>query len=144
MCHSIPNMKANFVIDTGFAVKLDGIHIDLHNNYEFKSIQEREKRVLVEFVKVNGDWVHENEFKKLVFIHKNVSYKYFEKGDNSAFPDDENILSWISFFPQTMRDINNGFMEQTKPKEKDDVLFLFENGKVFRIGCDEIELKAER
>ncbi len=43
-----------------------------------------------------------------------------------------------------MREINDGFMEHNKPNENDDIIYLFENGKMFRLNCEQIELIAEK
>lgn len=137
-------MKTNFEIEENYAVQLNGIHIDLHNNFEFKEISEFDNNIQIEVVKSAGDWVYEYEFEKLTFLHKNVTFKNSANGDNSEFPEDENTLSGISFFPQSMREINNGFMEQKKPNENDDIIYLFENGKMFRLNCEEIELITDK
>ena len=65
-------MKTNFEINDNSGVKYDGIHIDLHNNFELKSKETDGKNILIEFLKLNDDWVHENEFAKLTFVHKSV------------------------------------------------------------------------
>ncbi|WP_299782784.1 hypothetical protein [uncultured Formosa sp.] len=137
-------MKTNFEIEENYAVLLNGIHIDLHNNFQFKKISEFNDTVRIEFIKSTGDWVHENEFEKLTFLHKNVVFKNSKKGDNSKFPEDENTLSGISFFPKSMREINHNFMEHNKPNKNDDIIYLFENGKMFRMNCERIELIAEK
>ena len=137
-------MKVNFEIEENYAVRLNGIHIDLHNNFEFKKISESNNVVQIEFIKSTGDWVHKNEFEKLIFIHQNVTFKNSLKGDNSKFPEDENTLSGISFFPKSMREINDRCIEKNKPNENDDIIYLFENGKMFRLNCEQIELIAEK
>ena len=137
-------MKTNFEIEENYAVKLNGIHIDLHNNFLFNGMSESDNDVRIEFIKSIGDWVRENEFEKLTFIHQNVTFRNSADGDNSEFPEDENILNGISFFPNSIREINNGFMDQSKPNENDDILYLFENGKMFRFNCERTELIAEK
>ena len=136
-------MKTNFEIEENYAVLLNGIHIDLHNNFEFKKITEFKNDVEIEFIKSTGDWIPENEFEKLTFLHINVTFKNSTNGDNSEFPADENTLSGITFFPKSSREINDGFMEHKKPNEDDDIIYLFENGKMFRLNCERIELIAE-
>ncbi|MGY3795812.1 hypothetical protein [uncultured Aquimarina sp.] len=137
-------MNTNFEIEENYAVRLNGVHIDLHNNFEFKGISETKNDVIIEFVKSNGQWVNENEFERLTFVHKNISFKSSAKGDNSEFPNDENTLSTISFFPKSMRELNDGFMEHKKPNKDDDIIYLFENGKMFRLNCEQIQLIAEK
>ncbi|WP_024770965.1 hypothetical protein [Aquimarina macrocephali] len=137
-------METNFKIEENYAVRLNGIHIDLHNNFEFKEIVELDNIVRIEFIKSNGNWIHRNEFNKLTFIHENVNFKNLIDGDNSKFPEDENTLSGITFFSKSMREINDGFMEHSKPNENDDVIYLFENGKMFRLNCERIKLITEK
>ncbi|MBO0324388.1 hypothetical protein J0X14_18920 [Muricauda sp. CAU 1633] len=136
-------METNFEIVENYAVLLNGIHIDLHNNFEFKEITELKNDVRIVFTKSTGDWIHENEFEKLIFLHKNVTFKNSTNGDNSEFPEDKNTLSGITFFHKSTREINDGFMEHKKPNENDDIIYLFENGKMFRLNCERIELIAE-
>lgn len=135
-------MKTNFEIDDNIGVKYGGIHIDLHNNFDLKSKQANGKNISIEFVKRNDDWVHEKEFKKLTFIHKNVNYEFYENGNNEEYPEDENTLSVIGYFPKSMRNINDGFMERTKPETDDDIIYIFQNDKTIRLACDEIELEV--
>ena len=143
MRHLRNSMKTNFEIVENYAVLLNRIHIDLHNNFDFTEINEFKNEVRIEFTKSTGNWVHENEFDKLTFLHKNVTFKGSSKGDNSEFPEDENILSSITFFPKTLREINDGFIDHKKPNENDDIIYLLENGKMFRLNCEQIELIAE-
>ncbi|GGW95416.1 hypothetical protein [Salegentibacter mishustinae] len=137
-------MKTNFEIEENYAVKLNGIHIDLHNNFIFNGIAEFNNDVRIEFIKSIGDWVRENEFEKLTFLHQNVTFINSADGDNSEFSEDENILNGISFFPDSIREINEGLMDQSKPNENDDILYPLENGKMFRINCERTELIAEK
>ncbi|MCC4228188.1 hypothetical protein [Zunongwangia profunda] len=137
-------MRTNFEIYDNSGVKYDGIHIDLHNNFELKSKETDGKNLLIEFLKLNDDWVHENEFAKLTFVNKSVSYEFFENGNNDKYPEDENTLSIIGYFPKSMRDINDGFMQRNKPENDDDIIYIFQNDKTFRISCEEIELIVKK
>lgn len=136
-------MKTNFEIADNIGVKYGGIHIDLHNNFELNSKVTIEKDTIIEFIKRKDEWVHKNEFEKLTFIHKNVTYDFYENGNNHEYPEDENTLSVIAYFPKSMRNINDGFLQRIKPVINDDIIYIFQNDKTMRIGCDEIELIAE-
>ena len=61
-------MKTNFEIEENYAGLLNGIYIDLHNNFQFKELSEFDNAVRIEFIKSTGDWVHEDEFEKLIFF----------------------------------------------------------------------------
>ncbi|WP_186755663.1 hypothetical protein [Echinicola salinicaeni] len=137
-------MKTNFEIEDNIGVNYHGIHVDLHNNFELKSKKSDGKNILIEFLRRNEDWVHEKEFSKLTFIHKNITYEFYEKGNNEEYPEDENTLSVIGYFPKSMRNINDGFMERRKPEIDDDIIYIFRNDKTIRVCCSEIELKVKK
>lgn len=137
-------MKTNFEIEENYAVQLNGTHIDLHNNFDFIGLAKNGKNIRVDFKQTKGNWVKNDEFKNLNFEFKNVSYEYFEGGNPKAMKEDTQRLGEITFFPANSREINDGFIPQAKPKMNDDLMMFFEDGKVIRIGCDEIELTAEK
>lgn len=137
-------MKTNFEIEENYAVQLNGTHIDLHNNFDLIGISKNGNNILVDFKRTNGAWVKDDEFKSLNLEFKNVSYEYYKDGDQQALKEDKERLGEITFFPSNSRDINDGFIPQSKPKKDDDLLMFFEDGKLIRIGCDEIELTVEK
>tara|TARA_Y100000588_G_C13936624_1_gene788210 strand:- start:50 stop:463 length:414 start_codon:yes stop_codon:yes gene_type:complete len=137
-------MKTNFEIEENYAVQLIGTHIDLHNNFDFIGLSKNGKTISVNFKRTNGDWVKSNEFKNLNFEFKNVSYEFYEDGDLEALKDDKKRLGEITFFPAESREINDGIIPQVHPNETDDLIMFFENGRVIRIGCEEINLTTER
>ena len=137
-------METNFEIEENYAVQLNGTHIDLHNNFDFIGLTKNGKNITVDFKKTKGDWIKNDEFKNLNFEFKNVSYEYFEDGDPKAVKEDAERLGEITFFSSDSREINDLFIPQTKPKMNDDLIMFFEDGKVIRIGCDKIELTAEK
>ena len=137
-------METNFEIEENYAVQLNGMHIDLHNNFDFIELVKNGKNITIVFKQTLGDWVKNDEFKNLNFEFKNVSYEYFEDGDPKATKEDTQQLGEITFFPAKSREINDGFIPQVKPKMNDDLIMFFEDGKVFRIGCEKIELTVEK
>ncbi len=137
-------MKTNFEIKENYAVQLNGVHIDIHNNFDFIGLRKHEKNIIANFKKTKGDWVKNEEFKNLRFEFKNISYEYYEDGDFKAEIEAHEELSNITFFPSDLREINDSIIPQSKPKTNDDLIMFFEDGKVIRIGCDEIELTTEK
>lgn len=133
-------MKTNFEIEENYAVQLNGTHIDLHNNFDFIGLSKFGKNIVVDFKRTTGDWIKNNEFKSLKFEFKNVFYEYFEDGDNEALKEDTERLGENTFFPGDSREINDGIIPQFKPKMNDDLIMFFEDGRVIRIGCEEIKL----
>lgn len=137
-------MKTNFEIEENYAVQLNGTHIDLHNNFDFIGITKTGNNITLDFKQTEGDWIKNDEFENLNFEFKNISYEYYEDGDPKAQQEDSERLGEITFFPSNSREINDGIIPQSKPKKDDDLMMFFEDGKVIRIGCDEIELTAEK
>ena len=135
-------MKVNFEIEENYAVVLNKRHIDLHNNFKFLDFNKSSNGYYLNFIKSEGDWVNQNEFKKLTFNFINVKNHYIQESMNNDFPEDENILSTITFFPQDQKTNHFYYIAQSLPKENDDIIFVFENEKVFRFSCDKVELKT--
>ena len=131
-------MRTNFEIEENYAINFNGIHIDLHNNFDLKKILEIDDSIQIEFNKTKGDWVNKDEFDKIILHHKNVTYK---KMSIDKLNPSKN-LNEITFYPKAFREKNNEIMSQSKPKENDDVIYIFENGKYIRLNCQEIQLVA--
>jgi hypothetical protein len=136
-------MIINFELEDNIAIKFNGRHIDLHNNFDFIGYQYdiSIRQITLKWTKSKGDWVQENEYNSLQLTHSNVSFLTISY-DNTQyeFPDDDKCLSFLSFFPFTDRATNNGFIEQVKPNETDDIIYSFETEHFIRIGCKKIEL----
>ena len=137
-------MKTNFEIEENYAVQLNGTHIDLHNNFDFIGLSKNGKNISVDFKRTNGDWVKSDEFTSLSFEFKNVSYEFYEDGDPEALKADKERLGEITFFPAESREFNDGIIPQVHPNETDDLIIFFEDGRVIRIGCEEIILTTEK
>ena len=136
-------MVSNFELEDSIAIKFAGRYIDLHNNFDFISYEYDilSRQIILKWIKSKGDWVQHNEFSSLQFIHSNVSFLAISYNNMQyEFPDDDKCLSFISFFPSADRVTNNGWIEQPKPSEADDIIFSFETEHFIRIGCDKIEL----
>ncbi|WP_420577990.1 hypothetical protein [Ekhidna sp.] len=135
-------MEANFKISENIAVELDGRHIDLHNNFDFELITKTSTGYLLQFVRNSGNWVRTDEYRRLTFELTNVNFEHFEEGDPKATKEDANCLGELTFFPSELRKMNDSIAPQTEPKKDDDIIFIFEDGKLFRFGCERIELNA--
>lgn len=135
-------MEANFKISGNIAVELDGRYIDLHNNFDFEQVEKTSTGYRIKFVRSQGDWVRTDEYQQLTFELVNVNFEHFEEGDPKATKEDANCLGELTFFSSELRNINDSIAPQPKPNEDDDVLFIFEDGKLFRFGCKRIELIA--
>lgn len=135
-------MKVNFDIKDNHALEIAGLHIDLHNNFDFVGFDYNvaDREIKLHWRKSGGDWVDKNEFSSLVLTHKGVTFlKVIEQDEKSTYEDDS-CLGEITFFPSTTREINDNIISQTKPNDGDDILYFFENGQLIRIHCKEIEL----
>ncbi|TJY67122.1 hypothetical protein FAZ19_09565 [Sphingobacterium alkalisoli] len=137
-------MKVNFDIIDNHALSIEGRLIDLHNNFDFVNFDYNvaEREIKLHWKKSNGDWVDENELSSLILTHSAVTFlKVIEQDEKSTYADDS-CVGEITFFPSTAREINDSIVPQSKPNHGDDILYLFENGLVIRIHCEEIELVA--
>lgn len=136
-------MKVNFEIEDNYAVQFQSRHIDLHNNFELVEIRYLQNLIEIEFKKSDGNWVDQDEPNELLFLFKEVSFKYEKEGEDHLFPEDWKVLGDLSFFPSNMRNVNDGLMLQKLPSKEDNILFFFENGRMIRINCEEVELRVK-
>jgi hypothetical protein len=137
-------MKVNFDIKDNRAIEIVGQLIDLHNNFDFVGLDYNvaDREIELKWKKSSGDWVDKNEFSSLVLTHKGVTFlKVIEQYEKSTYEDDS-CLGEITFFPSTVREINDSIIPQPKPNDGDDILYYFENGQQIRIHCKEIELSV--
>ncbi|MGZ5244770.1 MAG: hypothetical protein ACXWD4_12685, partial [Bacteroidia bacterium] len=122
-------------------IEWNDVYIDIHDDFDFIGInKDNENQVTLKFTKTTGSWVGIYEFSELEFIHKHVSYIYKEVGEVGASDNDKKILGEITFFPSSSREINTSLTSQEIPNKEDDIIYFFEDGKVMRIGCEEIEV----
>ena len=138
-------MKVNFDIIDNYALNFQGLHIDLHNNFDFVGLDYKveQRELKLTWNKTNGEWVDKNELSQIILTHCGVDYlKIIEQDDKSILQDD-NTLGEISFFPSTSREINDSIIPQQKPNELDDIIYSFENGQVIRIHCNRVELNVK-
>ncbi|MFZ4263788.1 hypothetical protein ACFRAE_17260 [Sphingobacterium sp. HJSM2_6] len=66
----------------------------------------------------------------------------FDQDENSTFENDAS-LGEITFFKSTLREMNDSTIPNSKPDEKDDILYLFENGARIRIHFEQIILNLQ-
>jgi hypothetical protein len=140
-------MTVNFEITDSNVVVHDGRRIDLHNNFDFIGYYYNigERKLTLTWAKSTGDWVTQEEFLKLKFVHYNAFYINISYDNKEyEFPNDDKCLSDISFFPSSDRQTNNAFLFQEQPKVGDDIIYIFETEHFIRVGCDNVELEAER
>lgn len=135
-------MKTNFEIEDNYAIRVNGRLIDLHNNFDFIKMADNpdNNEIHLTFIKSNGSWVQKNEFSQVTFLLSNLTYKYFGNGDSDNYSEDSKCLSDISFFPSDLREINDSITYQSEPNEYDDLIFLFQDGKVVRVNCEKAEV----
>jgi len=139
-------MTVNFRIEDNYALTYKGQHIDLHNNFNFIGYNYivADRQLTLTWTKLIGEWVSENELSRLTLIHSNVFFININYDSKEyQYPEDDNCLGNISFFPSSYRQINNSHTSQDTPNDGDDVIYYFETESYIRVGCDRIELKIE-
>lgn len=138
-------MKVNFDIKNNHILVINGFELDLHNNFDFIGLEYKviEKEIKIKFEKTKGDWVDKNEFSSLIFTHFGVSYFQIDSKDENSNLEDDICLSEFTYFPSTLRQMNDSIIPQLQPNDGDDFLYFFENGQLIRINCTEIILNLE-
>jgi len=139
-------MIVNFEIEYSTELKFEGRLIDLHNNfdligYEYKST---DRQLILKLAKAMGDWVDKSEFTNLTLTHINVFFLNINYDNKEfEFPNDDKTLADITFYTSEDRNTNDCITAQPKPKNDDDIIYMFQSEHYIRIGCEKIELLIE-
>jgi len=134
-------MTTNFYITDNYALTFGDRHIDLHNNFTFTGYEFRatDRELSLFWTKSTGAWIGDNEFSTVTLIHKGVAFaniKYETKNNDT----EHDCLDIVSFYPADDRETNDSFVSNAKPKEGDDVLYIFTTDDFIRIACNDIVL----
>src|SRR5688572_27943668 len=122
-------MITNFQIEDSIALLIEGKYLDLHNCYKFIGYHHNidERKFVLTFIKSDGDWVKEDDPKKFIMIHYDVTYADINYSNETyEFQDDYKCLSDITFFPDEVRTINDQIILQKEAKTNDDIIYVFQ------------------
>lgn len=134
-------MKTNFKIISFTEIEFNGIELDLHNNFDFISVDTEvsANRISLHFRRSTGDWAINTKYNNLYFSFDN--YNFFKQIDaNPEFREDDSCLSGITFFGNDFREDDYGLIEREVPNENDDIIFSFESERVIRVNCETLTL----
>lgn len=131
-------MTTNFKIIDNYALKFNDRLIDIHNNFDFVgfnySAEENQLKLLCR--KSFGVWVNKEEPEQIVLVHNNVNNLVVENPVGNR----EDSLTEITFYQNNELRKPEELTLREKPNDDDDIFYVFESGKVIRIGCGEILL----
>ena len=133
-------MKVKFEIVDHYAIRLKDRHIDLHNNFDLHEVRQDGDSVVMEFKRSVGEWVPDDELKGVTFIFKQVSYWHEVEGDLDALPSDKGAMADLTYSPETNRADHASMFPNVTPLPSDDLLFVFQDGAIYRVQCEEIEV----
>lgn len=135
-------MKVNFLIKGFRDIQIDNRLIDLHNNFNFQRIdfEVATATLTLHWSKGVGEWIKPVELEKLIFVHQSVNYLKILNAMGTLYKGDEEVLTDLTFFQSTERDIDDRCLDQESPLEGDDIIYTFANGMIIRVGCTDVTL----
>jgi len=126
--------KINFLVDSNYALDVGGRHIDLHNNFDFESIEYsiRQNRLSMTWAKVTGDWVQIDvpEYVKIEF--DNVVFLKIQT-DSYDKNDDKGTLSFIGYLHPEDVDLMDGCLDESEANSNYHMIIAFEGGLAIKI-----------
>lgn len=135
--------QTNFnIANDNIALNYNGMYLDLHNNFDFRSYTYDVTSRQLEFVwtRSHEKWAKENICGfKLVF--DGINFLKVRERDSSIPFTEDNCLSQIGFLQQNMRDDFDSFINQEDVTETDDLNIVFQSEQAFKINC--ISVKFE-
>lgn len=131
--------KVNFLVDSNYALDVDGRHIDLHNNFDFESVEysAKQNRVSVTWAKVTGNWVRIDvpEYVQLVF--DNVALLKLQT-DNSDKNNDKETLSFIGYLHPDDVGLMDGCLDENEANSTYHMIIVFEGGLAIKIFSESV------
>jgi len=134
-------MKKNFLIEDNYAFILEGVHIDLHNNFDFISlIYSIEKNLItLNWKKAVGDWVKHDEFKNIRLIFKEILS--FNLLDNNSANQNSDTVSSVGYLHPDDIEFMGGCLDEQESDETYHMIFIFEGGMKLKIFAEEVFLE---
>lgn len=138
-------MKINFKLIGNHSIKLEEHEIDLRDDFELEYFHYDvlRKEIRLHWKKAEGSWVKSKEISRLTILHKDVCFFSAEGQDEMSDIQSDSQLSELTFFPASLREMNESISPQEQPHKGDDILYFFENGQLIKIHCKEIEAQIK-
>lgn len=138
-------MNRDYEIIDGIYLVQDGYELDLHNNFDFKSMEYSvsERKVVLHWVRSNGDWVSAETPKALEVEFSGVSeFRFMPRDSDVPFTEDDCINSigyWVD------EDWAEGVI-MVEPNQKTDPQWLtaidFMSGAVIAVQAERASAKV--
>jgi hypothetical protein len=137
----------NFALGTdAISVEWQGYYIDLHNCYEFQSINYNTIGYNtigseVELIwKVSQEyWAADEKLSSLRLVFKNIVYFQVKARDEECLVTDDLCLASLSFHPKEQRDEFETIVLDVA-SESDDLTFFFESDWGIKVNSESVEL----
>ena len=133
----------NFTLgQDGISLNWDGHNLDLHNDYDFKSLcyELTLKQVALSWEKSAQPWVSDAALAGLQLVFKNVSFWRVKERDVACPFTEDNCLMHLSFHPVTARDEFDSISLESSPT--DDLTFFFQSEWGIKLNAETVELVA--
>lgn len=126
--------KVNFLVDSNYALDVDGHHIDLHNNFDFESVEysTKQNRVSLTWAKAIGDWVQIDVPANVKIVFDNVLLLKVQTDDCDK-NDDKGTLSFIGYLHPEDVDLMDGCLDESEATSTYHMIIAFEGGLAIKI-----------
>ena len=138
-------MTANFILYQNYAIHFADKHLDLHNNFDFKSFSfDIDTRTLtLNWKSKNAKWVPLDNPSNLSLRVIDVEYlKVVPRDSETPFTED-NCLSDLTYYPSSERQEDDCVSYQESPTTDDDIIFKFQSEQMIRVKGSEISVSIE-
>jgi hypothetical protein len=131
----LTNFKLNK--DT-ISVEIDGTYIDLHNLYDFKTIEYNvdKRSINLSWIKGEGEYVPENLPQSVILIFENVM-RFAARERNLEIPfSEDDCVNYLGFLPKDSWDNLDGFLDFEPVNSDEHMIIEFMSGAVFKIDAE--------
>jgi hypothetical protein len=120
------------------SVEFDGIYIDLHNLYDFKTIVYNvdKRSISLSWNRGKGEYVPQNLPQTVILIFENV-IRFAARERNLEIPfSEDDCVNYIGFLPMDSWDNFDGYLDYEPVNTDEHMIIEFMSGAVFKIEAE--------
>jgi len=132
--------KINFIVIDNYAIKVNGQHIDLHNNFDLKKIEYsiEENRISLTWTCTKGDWIPNDKIKSVKINFEEILFLKVELGKDNS---DQKSLLFIGYLNPEDIDVMDGCLDEDESTLDYHMIMAFDNGLVIKIFSESVFCK---
>ncbi len=137
-------LAKNFKIVDSIGIEFNERFLDLHSNYDFKSLSYdiQNKTIELGWTKCAGDWAKDEIYQGLKLVFSCVYVFSVRPRDNDKSFSEDDCLSFLGYLHPDDLELMDGFLPLEKAGKNYDLFLGFESGLAIKLYAEAVELQV--